>query len=350
MLIINNCQLKQFYQECQNNKTIAIDTEFYWTKTYKAIPCLIQVANSKRSILIDLISYKLDHRSIKKILFHPKLIKIFHSARQDIELLFNLFKEIPMNVSDIQLSSLAIGYKNTPSLSKLCKDFLAIYLKKENQKIDWRNRPLSESQKNYAITDVKYLIPLYKKINLLLSKLNRLNWVNDRHSKLLDIRYYNQKEKSAWEKVNFKPKYSCELLLLKKISEMRERIAKRLNIPPKHLLNDSHMIQICKHSNKENNFFYFIKNEKISEKIKKIKHKEFSKGIEAIESLTEEQKNKLRVAKRVLKEKSEYYNVHSSLIASKKELENMVKGGNDNKLLLDWRYEVFGQYYLDLVS
>ena len=78
-------------------------------------------------------------------------------------------------------------------------------------------------------------------------------------------------------------------------------------------------------------------------------YKEFSKEIETIKLLTEEQKIKLKLAKRVLKERSEYYNVHSSLIANKKELENMVKG-NDNKLLLDWRYEVFGQYYLDLVS
>jgi ribonuclease D len=349
VLIVNNCQLKQFYQECQKDKYIAIDTEFYWTNTYRAIPCLIQVANSKQSILIDLISYKLDLKFIKKILFHPKLIKIFHSARQDIELLFNLFKEIPGNVSDIQLSSLAIGYKNTPSLNKLCKDFLAIYLKKENQNMDWRNRPLSKSQEDYAIKDVKYLIPLYKKINLLLSKLNRLNWVNDKHSKLLDIRYYNQKEKNAWEKVNFKPRYSSEFTLLKKISEMRERIAKRLNVPPKHLISDSQIVQICKYNDKKDNSFNFIKNQKILNKIQKIKHKEFSKEIQIIKVLTQEQKKKLQIARKILKEKSEYYNVHSSLIANRKELENMVKG-NDDKLLLGWRYDVFGRYYLNSVS
>ena len=130
---------------------------------------------------------------------------------------------------------------------------------------------------------------------------------------------------------------------------MRERIAKRLNIPPRHLLSDSHIIQICKYSNKTDNLFNFIKNEKISNKIKKIKHKEFSKELEIIDLLTEEQKNKLKIAKRILKEKSEYYNVHSSLIANKKELESLVMG-NDNKLLLGWRYKAFGQYYLDLIS
>lgn len=349
MLIVNNCQLKQFYQECQKDKYIAVDTEFYWTNTYRAIPCLIQIANSKQSILIDLVSHRLNLVYLKEILFDSDLIKVFHSARQDIELLFYLFKRIPENIYDIQLSSLVIGYKDPPSLNTLCKDFLAIYIKKDNQNIDWRNRPLSNSQIDYAIKDVKYLIPLYQKVNSLVLKLNRMDWLEDKYSKLKDIKYYNQKEKNAWEKINFKPKYTNELKLLKKFSEIRERISKRLNIPPRHLISDSNIINICKYNKKNDDSCNFIKDQKIFKKIKKIRNKEFCKDIKTIATLDEQQKNKLQIARQILQEKSKLYNIHASLIANKKDLENMIKE-NDKKLLLGWRYQIFGKYYISLTS
>ena len=348
MLIVNNCQLKQFYQECQKDKYIAIDTEFYWASTYKAIPCIIQIANSKRSVLIDLISYKLELKYIEKLLINKSLKKIFHSARQDLEIFFNLFNKLPTNIFDTQIASLLIGFKDSPSLEYLCKEFLNKKLLKENQRIDWRVRPLSSEQVDYALNDVRYLIPLYKIISSSIKKLNRLDWCKEQYLKLEDIKNYNQKEKIAWKKIRFKPKFENEFLLMKKISEIRERLAKRLNIPPKHLINDSELIRICK-MNEKVNLLKILKKNSIIIKFEKIKEKELGKNYSLVKKLTEDQKGNLKIAKELLKKKSSLLNIHPSLIGNKFELENMVLG-KESMLLKGWRLIVFGREYIKLIS
>lgn len=200
MFIINNSQLKQFFQECQKDKYIAIDTEFYWTNTYKPILCLIQIANLKRVILIDPIRYDLNLIFVQKLLTNSKIKKIFHSSRQDIEIFYNLFKIVPKNVFDIQLAVLPLGYENSTSLKKICSDFLQIDIKKEFGFLDWRVRPLTNRQIEYAYHDVKYLNSIYEIVTKNLKKLKRITWIKDLHSKLLDVSNYKHKEKTAWKK------------------------------------------------------------------------------------------------------------------------------------------------------
>ena len=112
---------------------------------------------------------------------------------------------------------------------------------------------------------------------------------------------------------------------------------------------DSNIINICKYNKKNDDSCNFIKDQKIFKKIKKIRNKEFCKDIKTIATLDEQQKNKLQIARQILQEKSKLYNIHGSLIANKKDLENMIKE-NDKKLLLGWRYQIFGKYYISLTS
>ncbi len=348
MLIVNNCQLKQFYQECQKDKYIALDTEFYWADTYKPIPCIIQIANSNRSILIDLISYKLELKYIEELLVNKNIKKIFHSARQDLEILFNLFGKLPINIFDTQIASLVIGFSDSPSLECLCKELLNANLLKENQRMDWRVRPLTSGQIKYAINDVKYLIPLYKIISFSIKKLNRNNWCDEHYLKLKNIKNYTQKEKIAWKKIKFKPKFINEVLIMKKIAEIRERIAKRMNVPPKHLMNDSKLIKICK-INEEVDLLKIFNKESRKNKFEEFKNKELRKELVPVQGLTETQKDKLKIAKKLLKKKSFILNIHPSIIANKHELEDMVLK-KKSFLLKGWRYEVFGKDYIKLIS
>tara|TARA_B100001057_G_scaffold198582_1_gene199151 strand:+ start:449 stop:1507 length:1059 start_codon:yes stop_codon:yes gene_type:complete len=347
VLIINNCQLKQFYQECQNNKTIAIDTEFYWTKTYKAIPCLIQIANSEREIIIDLITHKLDLIYLKKLLANQDIIKIFHSGRQDIEILYNLFNELPKNIFDTQIGVLPLSFKESSSLEKICKQLLAIKINKEKQVIDWRVRPLTGDQINYAKNDVKYLILLYKKIIQKLNYIGRIEWIKELHEKLICINKYINKETQAWKKVKFKPKYTHELNILKRLSELRERYALEKNIPPKRIFNDSKLIKFCKLQNKkEIKSSIATLDRKISNLIFKVIDEEITDGNKEIKifKMSNNQILKLKLAKELLKVKSKELNIESSLIANKQELEDLVLKKND-ELLSGWKYEVFGKDY-----
>ena len=347
MLIINNCQLKQFYQECQNNKTIAIDTEFYWTKTYKAIPCLIQIANSKRAIIIDLITHNLDLIYLKKLLTNIDIIKIFHSGRQDIEILYNLFDELPKNIFDTQIGVLPLGFKESTSLEKICKQLLAIKINKEQQIIDWRVRPLTRDQIDYAKNDVKYLIVLYRKIIQKLNYIGRIEWIKELHEKLICIKKYINKETQAWKKVKFKPKYTHELNILKRLSELREKYALEKDVPPKRIFDDSKLTKFCKLQNKkEIEETVFSLDEKLSNLIFKVVNEEITNSNKKIKifKMSSDQILKLKLAKELLKVKSNEFNIESSLIANKQELEDLVLNKND-KLLSGWKYEVFGKSY-----
>ena len=273
MLILNNCQLKQFYKKSQKDKIIAVDTEFHRINTYFPKLCLIQISNLSQSIIIDPIDFQLDFKLIEEIIYNEKIKKIFHSANQDIEVLFNLFGEVPKNIHDTQICLMPLGYDNSTSYAKACMDFLKIEISKENQFIDWRTRPLSKDKIDYAINDVKYLIPLYKKIMTNLKKINRVSWIDNMHEKVFNKNNFEKKAERAWEKIKFNPKNEYELKNLKKISFLRESFAIKENKPPKRFMENKILIKLCKFQLKpdeKKEILNNIKNQRLVIEIKKI--------------------------------------------------------------------------------
>ena len=243
MLQINKAQLKQFYKKCQKDKLIGIDTEFYRVDTYYPKLCLIQLANKNHSIFLDPITQDLDYTLLKKLLFNTKIKKIFHAARQDIEIFFNIYKKIPMPIYDIQIYLEHLGYNNSVSYAKACKDILNIQINKSNQFIDWRERPLSQNKIQYALNDVKHLIPIF---NIIKKKIKNLKKIRSQHQKIINVNIYAEKTNNAWKKIKFKPCNRYELDKLKKYSRLREKIAITKDIPVKRVISDKEIKQICK--------------------------------------------------------------------------------------------------------
>lgn len=347
MLVINNCQLKQFYHECQKNKCLGIDTEFHWVETYKPIPCLIQMANGNRTIVIDCLKNKVDFSIIKKLLLDKNILKIFHAGRQDLEIFSNLFNIIPNNIFDTQIGVLPLGFKLSSSYAKLCKDLLAIKIFKENQKLDWRKRPLSRAQILYASNDVKHLIHLYKKIIAKLLKYNREDWIEQMHSKLINKKQYFNKTKEAWKRVKVTPKNTLEKKILKKISEFREQQAIIEDVPVKKIFNDSQISKIIKlHDQSQIKQSIKAINKKQYPELLKIIKKEINstKKNNKLRIMNEKENEKFLIAKKILKQKSENLNIESSLIATNKELKELILKKKNN-LLIGWKYSVFGKYY-----
>ena len=245
MLQINKNQLKQFYKKCQKDKLIGIDTEFYRVDTYYPKLCLIQLANKSDSIFLDPITQDLDYTLLKKLLFNTKIKKIFHAARQDIEIFFNIYKKIPMPIYDIQIYLEQLGYNNSVSYAKACKDLLNVQINKSNQFIDWRERPLNSNKIQYALNDVKHLIPIF---NIIKKKVKNLTQIKSQHQKIINVKIYAEKINNAWKKIKFKPDNEYELDKLKKYSRLREKIAIRKDIPVRRVLSDKEITLICKHN------------------------------------------------------------------------------------------------------
>ena len=348
MLILNNGQLKQFYQKSQKDKIIAVDTEFHRINTYFPKLCLIQISNLSQSIIIDPIDFQLDFKLIEEIIYDIKIKKIFHSASQDIEILFNLFEKVPKNIHDTQICLMPLGYDNSTSYARACMDFLKIEISKENQFIDWRSRPLSKDKIDYAINDVKYLIPLYKKIMTNLEKINRVSWIDSMHEKVLNKNNFKKRRERAWEKIKFNPKNEYELKILKKLSFLRETFAIKENKPPKRFIENKVLIKLCKfqlkpHEKKE--ALKNIKNQRLGIAIKKILDQTTTrKKIKAFEEkLCSKRKKVMQFAKILLEKKSKELNIHPSLIANKLELEKIVLG--DDNIIKNWKYEIFSKEY-----
>ena len=245
MLQINNDQLKQFYKKCQKDKLIGVDTEFYRVDTYYPKLCLIQLANKNDSIFLDPITQDLDYTLLKKLLFNTRIKKIFHAARQDIEIFFNIYKKIPLPIYDIQIYLEQLGYNHSVSYAKACKDLLNIQINKSNQFIDWRARPLDQTKIQYALNDVRHLIPIF---NMIKKKIKNFKQIRSQHQKIINVKIYAEKINNAWKKIKFKPSNEYELDKLKKYSRLREKIAIQKDIPVRRVLSDKEIKLICKHN------------------------------------------------------------------------------------------------------
>ena len=348
MLLINKAQLKQFYQKCQKDKIIGIDTEFYRVNTYFPIPCLIQISNLSQTVIIDMIDRKIDLTILQKLLLDKKIIKVVHAGLQDIEIIYNLFGEIPSNLFDTQISLMPLGYNNSTSYASACKDFLNIEISKEEQFIDWRKRPLSRSRKIYATNDVKHLIPLYKEIIKNLKLLNRSDWITELHYKFYHCNIFSKRASESWKKVKFSPKNLFELMNLQDITKLRELEAMRKNIPVRQVFGNKYLILICR---------YDISIEYKKMIIEKINSTILKKGIMQIierkltpellkpvqKKLSNKQESYVKIAKKLIEKKSELLNIHPSLIANKNEIKSLILG--DKTIIINWKLDVFSKEY-----
>ncbi len=245
MLIYNYDQLKQFFLKSQKDKIIGIDTEFYRVSTYYPKLCLIQISNKNSTIIIDPLCKKIDFSLIKKIFFNRNIIKVFHAAHQDIEILFNLFGKIPENIVDIQLCLSEIGFSESLGYADACKNLLDIKIDKKNQFIDWRKRPLEKEKILYAINDVKYLPKLFLKISEKINIAENINIIRS-HKKLLNEETYKKKPKNAWKKLKINETKNYDIKKLKQVCFIREKLAKEKDIPVKKIMTDQNIKLLCK--------------------------------------------------------------------------------------------------------
>ena len=245
MLIYNNDQLKQFFLKSQKDKIIGIDTEFFRVSTYYPKLCLIQLANKTSTVIIDPLSYSINLSLIRKILFSKEIIKIFHAAYQDIEILFNLFGKIPKNIIDTQICLSEIGYAHSMGYAEACKNLLNVNISKKNQFIDWRKRPLEKEKIQYAIKDVKYLPKLFLKINEKINIRQNKN-ILENHKKLFNEKIFRKKSEKAWEKLKINRNDKYEIQKLKKICFLREELAKEKNMPVKKIITDQKIKLLCR--------------------------------------------------------------------------------------------------------
>lgn len=255
MLIINNQQsLNEFCAALSYESIISVDTEFTRRTTYYAKLSIIQVRASKYQVIIDVLS-GLDLLPLKEIFMNEKILKIFHAPREDFEIFYHLFKQLPKNIFDIQVAAQVCGFGNNLSYSNICYQLCATEIDKTHQKSNWLARPICPNMLDYALKDVEYLEPIYKILQDIIYKNQLLCEYQKQISKLLNIENYTVNSQKAWQKIK-SVKNNCSIFISKMqiLAAYREEIASLIDIPRQHFITDEDLIRLCNYlpsNNKE---------------------------------------------------------------------------------------------------
>ena len=242
-IIRDNTTLKKFCKKCINEKVLAIDTEFIRENTYYPILSLIQIASDSFSAIIDPLS-DIDLQPFWEILSNKKILKVFHAGRQDIEIFFNLTGKIPTPIYDTQIAAMFCGLGDQVSYDGLVNKFLGLTISKESQFSNWLQRPLTNKQLQYALSDVTYLIKIFPLIKTIIKETNREEWVEKEFQYLTNKKIYNINPKEVWKKIKIKNPKREVLNILKYLAEWREIECKKRNLPRNRLIRDEILVNI----------------------------------------------------------------------------------------------------------
>src|SRR6202789_1249950 len=198
--ITTTAELQGFCDRIADAAFIAVDTEFMRETTYWPKLCLVQVATPDCAANIDPLAEGLDLAPLLAILADPNIVKVFHAARQDVEI-FNNLGVIPKPLFDTQIAAMAAGFGEQVAYDALVRQMLKISLDKSSRFTDWARRPLNQAQLEYALADVTHLATLYPMLRQRLEETGRLAWVVEEMSALTDPALYDTEPENAWRRL-----------------------------------------------------------------------------------------------------------------------------------------------------
>lgn len=224
---------------------LAVDTEFHRESTYWPQVCLIQVASSDYDVLVDPLARGIDLAPLNHLLADTSRTKVFHAARQDLEIFTRLIGHVPAPVFDTQIAAMACGLGDSVSYENLVSRVVRGTVDKSSQFTDWARRPLTDKQLAYARGDVVYLREIYKILRGKLEKQGRMEWIEDEHAALLDPENYAFDPETSWKRLKIRKYRSDYLAVLANVSAWRERVAQESDKPRQRILKDDAIQEIA---------------------------------------------------------------------------------------------------------
>jgi ribonuclease D len=217
---------------------ITVDTEFLRETTYFPILCVAQMASSDEAVVVDAIAEGLDLAPFYKLMANEKVLKVFHAARQDIEIVWHRAKMIPHPVFDTQVAAMVLGYGDSISYDQLVQRITGDSLDKSHRFTDWKRRPLTAAQLKYAVSDVTHLRDVYLALSADIEKRERADWVRDEMKVLTSPDTYRMEPDTAWQRLKTRARKPKELAVLMEVAAWREREAQARDVPRGRVLKD----------------------------------------------------------------------------------------------------------------
>lgn len=237
--------LAAFCSSASQYPFVTIDTEFLRETTYWPKLCLVQMATPDEAVIVDPLAPGISLDPLFELLANPDVVKVFHAARQDIEIFVKLSGKVPANLFDTQIAASVCGYGDSASYDSLVQAVCGVQIDKSARFTDWSHRPLSEKQLNYALADVTHLRDIYLTLLEKIDRLDRHAWVDDENAVLSSIDTYIIKPENAWKRLKLKVNRPRDLAALKKLAEWREHRAQQSDQPRGRVLKDDALYELA---------------------------------------------------------------------------------------------------------
>lgn len=244
-LITSTSVLADFCGRAAGYDFVTVDTEFLRETTYWPKLCLLQAATEDDAVLIDPLADGLRLAPFFDLLGNEKVTKVFHAARQDIEIFVKLTGRVPVNIFDTQIAASVCGFGDSVSYDNLVRSIANVELDKSSRFTDWSARPLSEKQRLYALADVTHLRDIYKTLIRQVEETHRWDWVEDELSIMRSIDTYVIQPEQAWERLRAKLNRPRDLAALKALAAWREKRAQDTDQPRSRVLKDDALIELA---------------------------------------------------------------------------------------------------------
>lgn len=225
---------------------VTVDTEFMRETTYYSRLCLIQMAGpGAEGVLVDPLAPGLDLKPFFALMTDPDVVKVFHSARQDIEIIWNMGRVIPAPLVDTQVAAMVCGYGDSVSYEQLANDLAKARIDKSSRFTDWSRRPLSEAQTEYALSDVTHLVAVYEALRDELDRTDRSAWLGDEMAVLIAPATYRNDPEQAWVRLSGRMRKTREIAVLMEVAAWREREAQARDVPRSRVLKDEAVMDVA---------------------------------------------------------------------------------------------------------
>jgi ribonuclease D len=364
-MIETTAELAAACKELAKSDFITIDTEFLRETTFWPELCLIQMASPTTEVIVDPLAKGIDLAPFFELMADTKVLKVFHAARQDIEIIFNRGGLIPHPIFDTQVAAMVCGFGDSVSYDQLVSRTKGVQIDKSSRFTDWSRRPLSEKQLDYALADVTHLRDAYLYLKDELEREGRSSWLSEEMDVLEARETYDMHPDDAWQRLKMRLRKPQELAILKYVAAWREREARARNVPRSRVLKDDAIYEIAQQQPKDTEALGRLRTipkgwersssgaavlEAVNEALALPKadmphvprHTQAPEGAAAA----------VELLKVLLKLISEKHGVAPKVIANSEDLDKIAAEGEKAEVsaLHGWRRELFGEPALQLIN
>ena len=340
---------------------VTVDTEFLRETTYYPKLCVIQMASDAEVVLVDPLAADLSLDPFFKLMGNPDVVKVFHAARQDIEIIWHKGRLIPTPLFDTQVAAMVCGFGEQVSYESLASALANARIDKSSRFTDWSRRPLSEAQLTYAAADVTHLRTIYTALSQKLTKSGRTEWLCDELALLTDPATYESSPEKAWERLKTRVRKPRELAVLIELAAWREREAQQRDVPRGRIIKDDAIGEIAiavpgdvEELGRLRTIPKGFERSRTGLDILAAVERAKAADLDALPPIERGRNGStngalVQLLKVLLQSVAERNRVAAKLIATSEDIENIANGSEDaSPLLHGWRREVFGELALKL--